>query len=491
MLSKITLFGWVWRLISIVIILSPTATLMATETCGSPIESFVDRPSTTTGRSPQEPWQAVLNLPTPNVYDELYAIRQLQNTTEFWIQSFGGWLVYNNNGEFLFSISSSIGEDGLYVRNLFITPQGEVWGENAWGSNLLPPSGVPLLSRLNVQTGMFEVVVDGPKAFTENPDFRSTQILYDRARNGIWLLIPTARVYFYDIVTQSAELRAPLSEYQKINESTLAPDGTIYFTIDSELMTITTEVFRLHPGTLLQYDPTTDTLNTVLLPHGWAYEGRLFVDRFGRVWLGSAGYRDIDGTWHLLNPDSESYIRLRATSFGREWAIDPIVSTPDGRVWFNVSTFFAFGNLWYDPATGEGCIFTEIRTNIVEDEQGTLWMLADGTLYRYGSTPSSTATPTATITSTPTETVTATFTPTDTSTETPSPTFTPTETATSTDTPTSTATFTPTVTHTPTASPTASSACTFNVAASDTAGLISAMVSANALSSPSVICFYG
>jgi hypothetical protein len=94
-----------------------------------------------------------------------------------------------------------------------------------------------------------------------------------------------------------------------------------------------------------------------------------------------------------------------------------------------------------------------------------------------------TATPTLTATHTPTVIYTAT--------ETVTPTFTPTETATSTFTPTATATFTPTATHTPTASPTANAVCTFNVAASDTAGLISAMVSANALSSPSVICLGG
>jgi predicted outer membrane repeat protein len=81
----------------------------------------------------------------------------------------------------------------------------------------------------------------------------------------------------------------------------------------------------------------------------------------------------------------------------------------------------------------------------------------------------------------PTITPTSIFTPTATFTSTPTSTFTP----------TSTATFTPTATHTPTATPTASGACTFNVVASDTAGLISAMVSANALSSPSVICLGG
>jgi WD40 repeat protein len=78
----------------------------------------------------------------------------------------------------------------------------------------------------------------------------------------------------------------------------------------------------------------------------------------------------------------------------------------------------------------------------------------------------------------PTLTPVSTFTPTATLTSTPTSTFTPSPTA----------TFTPTATHTPTATPTASATCSFNVTASDTAGLISAMVSANALSSPSVIC---
>jgi WD40 repeat protein len=104
-----------------------------------------------------------------------------------------------------------------------------------------------------------------------------------------------------------------------------------------------------------------------------------------------------------------------------------------------------------------------------------------------GNTPITTPTDLPINTPTETATSTPTLTPTSTSTFTPTATFTPT----STFTPTPTATFTPTTTHTPTASPTVSGACTFNVAASDTAGLISAMVSANALSSPSVICLGG
>jgi hypothetical protein len=114
-----------------------------------------------------------------------------------------------------------------------------------------------------------------------------------------------------------------------------------------------------------------------------------------------------------------------------------------------------------------------------------------------GLVPTLTATPVTTqsVISTPSNTVTFTPTATDTATFTNTPTKTPTtippNTATSTFTPTLTPTSTPTATHTPTTSPTTSATCTFNVAASDTAGLISAMVSANALSSPSVICLGG
>jgi hypothetical protein len=40
------------------------------------------------------------------------------------------------------------------------------------------------------------------------------------------------------------------------------------------------------------------------------------------------------------------------------------------------------GTAWYNPETGEGCMFTSFSARITEDDQQQLWMFAGGKLYR-------------------------------------------------------------------------------------------------------------
>ena len=42
----------------------------------------------------------------------------------------------------------------------------------------------------------------------------------------------------------------------------------------------------------------------------------------------------------------------------------------------------AEGTAWYDPETGEGCMFTNIHGTIIEDDEQVLWMLLDEKLYK-------------------------------------------------------------------------------------------------------------
>jgi hypothetical protein len=49
----------------------------------------------------------------------------------------------------------------------------------------------------------------------------------------------------------------------------------------------------------------------------------------------------------------------------------------DGRLWYQSSR----GNAWFDRTTGEWCLFTPHKSNIVEDSHHNLWMLIGNDLF--------------------------------------------------------------------------------------------------------------
>jgi hypothetical protein len=55
----------------------------------------------------------------------------------------------------------------------------------------------------------------------------------------------------------------------------------------------------------------------------------------------------------------------------------PQTSTPDGRIWYQSLR----GTAWFQPKTGEWCMFSSSQSNIVKDSDGNLWMVYDNALY--------------------------------------------------------------------------------------------------------------
>jgi hypothetical protein len=67
---------------------------------------------------------------------------------------------------------------------------------------------------------------------------------------------------------------------------------------------------------------------------------------------------------------------------------DPFLESSDGRVWFRIDRSgdwhtLRSGIAWFNPATREGCWFTNEGTQIQEDPQQNLWMVINDTLYKY------------------------------------------------------------------------------------------------------------
>ena len=120
------------------------------------------------------------------------------------------------------------------------------------------------------------------------------------------------------------------------------------------------------------------------LPIGSANLYHLFVDHTDRLWFHDYGWLEPDGTWYqiirspvFISEGMQDYIRY---SWERP---DIVIESLDGLLWFR----FTMGLVRLDPRTAKWCWFTTYPSNIVEDQDHTLWMIADGKLYRYQLEP--------------------------------------------------------------------------------------------------------
>jgi hypothetical protein len=200
-----------------------------------------------------------------------------------------------------------------------------------------------------------------------------------------WIFVGFDGIYSYNPATKTTEKWIDLPELD-VDYTALSPDGSIYFAHQSSLGN-----FRLVGDELYQFFPETGKVESVGLPASneeWPIFAGLLVDHIGRLWLGSTGYRDLGGAWHLMHPYPERYFEIVDTGrISYIWAFPrPILESSDGILWFQkyLDTSGQWeGTAWYDPNLGEGCLITNMPTNIVEDSHQQLWMMVDGILYRY------------------------------------------------------------------------------------------------------------
>ncbi len=104
-----------------------------------------------------------------------------------------------------------------------------------------------------------------------------------------------------------------------------------------------------------------------------------FVDKKGNVWLSDYGWMDANGVWHEIIR-SPVFIADSEKGGSAQWIFPSIkLNSADGRMWFGSQN----GMVSLDTEKGEWCWFTTYQSNIVEDLNGNLWMIANGTLYQY------------------------------------------------------------------------------------------------------------
>lgn len=286
------------------------------------------------------------------------------------------WVVYSTQTHQVKIISTEIQESPLIVYQLFVDNNGAVWGSIV-PKDTSEAGSFPVLSVFNGDRQRFELAEE----IVEIPINSYPMIAPSPDNNLLWILVNNDALYAFDPETQTVSQKVDLSGIEP-DYITTSPDGTLYFS--TSLGNPTAPGYAsLEQVSLYQFFPETNELIQVILPHEWPVYRGLLADRAGRLWLGSIGFRDTDDVWHLMYPNSEQFFEYPLTisrtfptllfesSDGKLW----YTNWWDGGIWYN-------GTAWYDPQTGEGCMFTNTTSSLLEDTEQQLWLVANGNLYK-------------------------------------------------------------------------------------------------------------
>lgn len=382
-----------------------TAPPVSADICIPPIDDFVylnspDPAKPVPGKdlivTPPPPWEMVSLLPEDAGRFYQFS-RAIDDHVEVWIESpSGNWnnnpdiafrafsfLVYRTDTKEWKKVSAMISGSTVAVGKLFTAKDGALWG--ASGSDFIFPSTdwKSPLAKYNEETEKFEFVEEAshipagrtnPKEIYERPFWSIT--LQD-ASGVFWILAHKDAIYWFDPMTYQSEKYADIPT-TIVAQAAISPNGEIYYLlggIDSFYIHSIRDwpFFRFNTK-----NNKTERIGIDLEP--WPnFFTNMLVDHEGRLWLDGLGFREPDGKWYQIHKPSVFVTNISLNSIDYRWKRPTILmESSDGRLWFDSPN----GTTWFDLDKRKWCWFTTYRSNIVEDSEHSLWMIANGKLYQ-------------------------------------------------------------------------------------------------------------
>jgi hypothetical protein len=343
--------------------------------------AFPVRPENSSSQSvlptklPGSPWQVEVQLPTlpdggletnwilathaSNQHEEIWVRRQWtvigknnnRMTDELW--------VYSTDIRQWRSVPEQLADNSL-IGELFAATNGTLWSHN-----YISKPGEALFSIYNENTKQFEP----ENATTGIPDGKIVQ-----DQNGvIWVIPYQDHIYSYNTVTEQIQKYTTLPG-PVVYDAALARDGSIYILKGSSYLVTASDEELFH------FDPKTAKVERIGVPlDPFPVFLHLLVDHTGRLWLDDRGWMDSNGKWYQLLHSPIFITQNLESGADYRWQTPNIMlESSDGRLWFKSDN----GLAWLDPQKGEWCWFTTYPSNIVEDQQHNLWIVADNKLYK-------------------------------------------------------------------------------------------------------------
>ena len=358
----------------------------------------VDRNESIQQPAPGWPWQVHTSLdfqPTaPKLkWYSIAAVREHAGETEIWLySSLDDYIVYRPDQQSYQRVPHTSFDKNLVpivgIRSglLHVTESGDLWSQNIPKANIGLET-FTLLSKFNEALGVCQTVTaseveyDG-YSYSASPSHSLRFFVLTDRQSNFWFFhrhFPAVRFQPQTgQVTEYPELaNMGLAEYSP------GPDGGIY------ILKVPADYYDwvLDFGQLVYFDPGSRALSTVPLPQErWPSSRRLHTDNRGNIWIGYHGFRSPKGEWISLNPLLQIYSDPFIMGRHRNWLIPKFgMESSDGRLWFNAwvtDGFGARGMAWFDPASGEGCWFSDYDAGrIAEDLSGRLWLVVGRQLY--------------------------------------------------------------------------------------------------------------
>jgi len=243
---------------------------------------------------PAPPWQKVDVVMSqqfagyyPPYASDVILTRTVMGVSEIWVEQkllpisgVGTKKIFNIYQPGLSSwktISGNISNTDLYVKDLFVTKNGDVWGSTGgeyFQDAIMLEENIPVLSIYNDQTqqfefakGVFEIKLSKPNDSKSlwSPYLNNIEIVLDREQDVFWIFIEKDGVYRYDINIQENQkwIDADLSNFFG---PIISPDGSI-FVDDFRPEKNNEPYFHLYEGSLLRFNPNTKKNEPLSMPN--------------------------------------------------------------------------------------------------------------------------------------------------------------------------------------------------------------------------------
>lgn len=362
-----------------------------TENCIPPIVDFsypVNQEFNVTAKpifSPKSPWEIDRALPQypdgfSGQYDIMFTRQTANNTNEIWIKSYLSSINQQVNlGKNIVSILIYHFNDKSWdqiplpdpatealqtVDRLYLSKNGNVYGINLSSSNTI-------FSKFEEREKKFKVLESSDKIPVGSTFF-------DKSRNIFWIFEPYKSIYSFNPVTLQLKKYTDIPNVDITFEKGVAfsSDGSIYLLNDGGR-----EILQKSDLEILRFSPEKDIveiINNPLLDQTPFFS--LFIDHSGNLWLDDHAWMGPNGIWYQVIR-SPVFITDRMPDSGNNylWTFPEITfESSDGLLWFQSANGMTRLNI----QNGEWCWFTTYKSNIVEDADHNLWMIADGKLYK-------------------------------------------------------------------------------------------------------------
>ena len=296
---------------------------------------------------------------------------------------------------------TTIGNEYVIPTHLYLASDGTLWGSGLRHlSQDARNKALPLLSKYNENADQFEFVKDQDGLLQENNSIRLISNFREDIKGDLWFILYFledgigTKSALYNIDPDSLKVKqhfvAPLERSEFVNFA-FDPNGKIWVI-----------EFGIKGTQLVQYDPISGKMTPYsgqLPDNGIPQDNlvrdpdfnnirNLYLDRADRLWVDDIGWLDFtdknNPMWYKIIRSSVFITSSSHPESQYGWTRPYFTyQSSNGQYWFSSQA----GMVRLNPEKAEWCLFTTGSSPVVEDENGNLWIVVFGKLYKYKLNP--------------------------------------------------------------------------------------------------------